>query len=126
MSSIFLMSGFGKLVNPEGTKAYIASAGLPWPDLAYVVAIVIELGLGAALVLGYRTRIVAFVMAVFTLAAALGFHSNFADPKQLINFMKNIAIIGGFLQIIAIGAGSVSLDALIASRKASCKREALQ
>jgi putative oxidoreductase len=122
MSSLFLMSGFGKLADPVGTKAYIASKALPWPDLAYGVAVVIEIGFGLALILGYRTRIVALVMAIFTLATALTFHDNFDDPKQVISFMKNIAIIGGFLQVIVLGAGSVSLDALFASRK----RTALQ
>ena len=117
MSSLFLMSGIGKLANPVGTQAYIASKALPWPEAAYVIAIVIELGFGTALVLGYRTRIVAAVMAIFTLATGLTFHDNFGDPKQLISFMKNIAITGGFLQVIVWGAGSLSLDAFIAANR---------
>ena len=117
MSSLFLMSGVGKLANPVGTQAYIASKALPWPEAAYVIAVVIELGFGTALVLGYRTRIVAAVMAIFTLATGLTFHDNFADPKQLISFMKNIAITGGFLQVIVWGAGSLSLDAFIAANR---------
>ncbi|MFL9888828.1 DoxX family protein [Paraburkholderia agricolaris] len=117
MSSLFLMSGIGKLADPVGTQAYIASKALPWPEAAYVVAIVIELGFGTALVLGYRTRIVAAVMAIFTLATGFTFHDNFADPKQLISFMKNIAITGGFLQVIVWGAGSLSLDAFIAANR---------
>ncbi|MGF6780406.1 DoxX family protein [Paraburkholderia sp. GAS334] len=117
MSSLFLMSGVGKLADPVGTQAYIASKALPWPEAAYVIAVVIELGFGTALVLGYRTRIVAAVMAIFTLATGLTFHDNFADPKQLISFMKNIAITGGFLQVIVWGAGSLSLDAFIAANR---------
>ena len=117
MSSLFLMSGVGKLADPIGTQAYIASKALPWPEAAYVIAVVIELGFGTALVLGYRTRIVAAVMAIFTLATGLTFHDNFADPKQLISFMKNIAIAGGFLQVIVWGAGSLSLDAFIAANR---------
>ncbi|MFM0157950.1 DoxX family protein [Paraburkholderia sediminicola] len=117
MSSLFLMSGVGKLADPIGTQAYIASKALPWPEAAYVIAVVIELGFGTALVLGYRTRIVAAVMAIFTLATGLTFHDNFADPKQLISFMKNIAITGGFLQVIVWGAGSLSLDAFIAANR---------
>ncbi|MFM0007802.1 DoxX family protein [Paraburkholderia dipogonis] len=117
MSSLFLMSGVGKLTDPVGTQAYIASKALPWPEAAYVIAVVIELGFGTALVLGYRTRIVAAVMAIFTLATGLTFHDNFADPKQLISFMKNIAITGGFLQVIVWGAGSLSLDAFIAANR---------
>jgi putative oxidoreductase len=117
MSSLFLMSGVGKLADPISTQAYIASKALPWPEAAYVIAVVIELGFGTALVLGYRTRIVAAVMAIFTLATGLTFHDNFADPKQLISFMKNIAITGGFLQVIVWGAGSLSLDAFIAANR---------
>jgi putative oxidoreductase len=117
MSSLFLMSGFGKLADPIGTQAYIASKALPWPEAAYVIAVIIELGFGTALALGYRTRIVAAVMAIFTLATGLTFHDNFADPKQLISFMKNIAITGGFLQVIVWGAGSLSLDAFIAANR---------
>jgi putative oxidoreductase len=117
MSSLFLMSGIGKLADPVGTQAYIASKALPWPEAAYVIAIVIELGFGTALVLGYRTRIVAAVMAIFTLATGLTFHDNFADPRQLISFMKNIAIAGGFLQVIVWGAGSLSLDAFFAANR---------
>ncbi|WP_175912309.1 DoxX family protein [Burkholderia sp. BCC1640] len=117
MSSLFLMSGVGKLADPVGTQAYIASKALPWPEAAYVIAVVIELGFGTALVLGYRTRIVAAVMAIFTLATGLTFHDNFADPRQLISFMKNIAITGGFIQVIVWGAGSLSLDAFIAANR---------
>jgi putative oxidoreductase len=117
MSSLFLMSGIGKLADPVGTQAYIASKALPWPEAAYVIAIVIELGFGTALVLGYRTRIVAAVMAIFTLATGFTFHDNLADPKQMISFMKNIAITGGFLQVIVWGAGSLSLDAFIAANR---------
>jgi putative oxidoreductase len=111
------MSGFGKLADPIGTKAYIASKALPWPEAAYIIAVIIELGFGTALVLGYRTRIVAAVMAIFTLATGLTFHENFSDTKQLISFMKNIAITGGFLQVIVWGAGSLSLDAFIAANR---------
>jgi putative oxidoreductase len=117
MSSLFLMSGFGKLADPTGTKAYIALKALPWPEAAYVVAVIVEIGFGTALVLGYRTRFVAAVMAIFTLVTALTFHDNFGDPKQLISFMKNIAITGGFLQVVVLGAGSLSLDALICANR---------
>ena len=117
MSSLFLMSGFGKLADPTGTKAYIALKALPWPEAAYVVAVIVEIGFGTALVLGYRTRFVAAVMAIFTLVTALTFHDNFGDPKQLISFMKNIAITGGFLQVVVLGAGSLSLDALTSANR---------
>src|SRR6266436_4084776 len=86
---IFVMSGLGKLADPAGTKAYIVSAGLPFPDLAYFIAIAVELGGGLLLIVGYQTRIAAVVLAVFTVAAAIGFHRDFADQNQMIHFLKN-------------------------------------
>lgn len=112
LATLFLVSGFGKLAAPAATKAYIVSAGLPLPDLSYLAAVTVEVGFSIALVLGFRTRPVAMVMALFTLATALAFHTDFGDPNQLINFLKNVSIVGGLLQIIAFGAGAWSLDAL--------------
>lgn len=111
LAAIFLISGFGKLTAAAGTIGYIAQAGLPAPTLAYAVALVVELGGGILLVLGYRARLVAAAMAVFSLATAFAFHANFADQNQTIHFLKNIAIAGGLLQVVAFGAGSFSLDA---------------
>lgn len=111
IAAIFLLSGIGKIAAPGATVAYIASAGLPVPLLALIIAIIVEVGGGILLVLGYQTRIVTVIMAAFTLAAAFGFHNNFADQNQMINFMKNLAITGGLLQVVAFGAGSLSLDA---------------
>lgn len=108
---IFLLSGIGKVFAPGGTQAYIAAAGLPLPLLAFLVAVVVEVGGGVLLVLGYQTRAVAAVLTVFTIAAALGFHNNFAEQNQMIHFLKNIAISGGLLQVVAFGAGGFSLDA---------------
>lgn len=111
MAAIFLLSGVGKVAAPGATMAYIASAGLPVPALALVVAVIIEVGGGILLVLGYQTRIAALIMAGFTVATAVGFHNNFADQGQMINFMKNLAMTGGLLQVVAFGAGGFSLDA---------------
>ena len=110
LAAIFLQSGFGKLTDPSGTIGYISSAGLPLPSVAYAVAVVVELGGGILLVLGYWARLVALILAAFTLASAIGFHTNFADQNQMIQFMKNLAITGGFLEIVAFGAGAFSLD----------------
>jgi putative oxidoreductase len=107
---IFLFSGVGKILMPAMTQGYIASAGLPSPLLAYLIAVVVEVGGGALLVVGFQTRPVAVAMAIFTLAAALGFHHDFADQNQLIHFLKNIAIVGGLLQVVAFGAGAFSID----------------
>ncbi|WP_315837912.1 DoxX family protein [Bradyrhizobium prioriisuperbiae] len=108
---IFLLSGAGKVFAPGGTQAYIAAAGLPLPVVAYLIAVIVEVGGGLLLVLGYQTRAAAAVLIVFTIATALGFHNNFAEQNQMIHFLKNIAIAGGLLQVVAFGAGGFSLDA---------------
>lgn len=112
LAPLFLVSGFGKLAAPAATKAYIASAGLPLPDMAYLVAVLVEVGLALALLVGFRTRLVAALMAAFTLATAFAFHANLADQGQMIHFLKNVAISGGLLQVAAYGAGGFALDAL--------------
>jgi putative oxidoreductase len=117
LAAIFLVSGLGKTANPQMTQGYIASAGLPFPLLAYFTAIAIEIGGGALLVVGFQSRIVGIVMAVFTVAAALSFHHNFADQDQMAHFLKNIAITGGLLQVVAFGAGSVSIDNRLANSR---------
>ena len=110
LAAIFLISGLGKLADPAGTQAYIASAGLPAPLLAYLAAVAVEVGGGVLLIVGYQTRIVALAIAGFSLVAALAFHNNFADVNQMIHFLKNVAMAGGLLQVAAFGAGSFSLD----------------
>lgn len=111
LAVLFLMSGLGKIAAPEMTQGYIASAGLPAPFLSYLIAIIVEVGGGLLLVVGYQTRIVALIVAAFTLMAAFVFHHNFSDQNQMIHFLKNIAVAGGLLHVAAFGAGSLSLDA---------------
>ncbi len=108
---LFLLSGISKLTAPAMTEGYIASMGLPAPFLAYLIAVVVEVGGGLALVLGYRVRIAALILAAFSVVAALVFHNHFSDQNQLIHFLKDIAIAGGLLQAAAFGAGAWSLDA---------------
>ena len=115
IAALFLISGLGKIAAPALTQGFIASAGLPFPLLAYLVAILIEVGGGILLILGYQSRIVASVMAVFTVAAALSFHRNFADQNAMAHFLKNISITGGLLQIVTLGAGTFSIDGRLAS-----------
>lgn len=109
IAAIFLLSGFSKATAPAGTIGYIASAGLPVPELALAVAILVELVGGMLLVVGYRTRLVAAALAVFTLAAAIFFHAP-VDQDQFIHFFKNLAIAGGLAQVVAFGAGRFSID----------------
>jgi len=106
----FAMSGLGKLAAVGPTTEMIRAAGLPLPPAALAVAVIIELGGGLLLIAGFRGRIVAAVMALFALATAVSFHSNFADQNQMIHFLKNVMITGGLLQIVAFGAGALSID----------------
>jgi putative oxidoreductase len=106
----FAMSGLGKLAAYGGTTAMISAVGLPFPPLAYAVAVAVELGGGILLVAGYQTRVVALALAVFSLATAVSFHANFADQNQMIHFLKNVMMAGGLLQIAAFGAGALSVD----------------
>lgn len=108
LSALFLLSGLGKLGAYAATAGYMASQGVPGWLLPLVI--LTEIGGGLAIALGWKTRIVAFLMAGFTLVSALIFHTHFADPNQMINFWKNVAIAGGFLLLVVHGAGPLSLD----------------
>jgi putative oxidoreductase len=110
LSLIFIVSGVGKIASPYATIGYITSVGAPFPVLAYVIAIIIEVGFGLALLFGFKAKFAAAVIAVFTLAAAFLFHTDFTNQIQTIMFLKNITIIGGLLQIVAYGAGGFSID----------------
>lgn len=110
LSAIFLLSGFAKLADPTGTIGYVQSVGLPFPQLGLAIAVLVEVVGGALLVVGYRARIVAALLAVFSLAAAAFFHANLADQNQFIHFFKNVALAGGLLQIVAFGPGRFSID----------------
>src|SRR5258708_740692 len=107
----FLLSGVGKIAAPAMTQGYIAAVGLPLPAVAYAIAVAVEVGGSLLLLLGYRTRAIAAAMAVFTLATALGFHTNFADQNQM--------IMGGLLQVAAFGAGRFSLDARLGAGRSA-------
>ena len=112
---LFVPAGFGKIGGFAGVVGYIGAVGLPLPQLGAVIAIAVELGLGLLLLVGYKTRIVSIILAVFTVATAVFFHNYWAMPadKAYINqlmFFKNIAIAGGLLAIAALGAGRFSID----------------
>ncbi|ASL28889.1 DoxX family protein [Azotobacter chroococcum] len=111
LSAIFVLSGISKVSAPAGMIGYIESVGLPFPTLALAIAILVEVVGGIALILGYRTRLVAAGLALFSVATALAFHNELADQSQFIHFFKNIAMAGGLLQVAAFGAGRFSLDA---------------
>ncbi|POF32826.1 DoxX family protein [Roseibium marinum] len=112
IAPLFLLSGLTKLGAAESTIAWISASGLPFATLAYVGAVAVEILGSIALIAGYKTRYVAAIMALFTIAAALAFHNALGDQNQFIHFFKNISIAGGLLQIAAYGAGRYSVDAL--------------
>jgi putative oxidoreductase len=108
LAAIFVWAGYGKLEAYAGTQAYMASQGVPGALLPLVI--LLELGGGIAIVLGFLTRLTAFALAAFCVASALLFHSNFGEQMQAILFMKNLAMAGGFLALAAHGPGDFSLD----------------
>lgn len=110
LAAIFLLSGWSKLADPAGIIGYIQSVGMPLPQLGVAFAIAVELIGGGLLVVGYRAKLAAAALALFTLVTALFFHSALGDQNQFIHFFKNIAITGGLLQIMAFGAGRLSLE----------------
>ncbi|TIN66860.1 MAG: DoxX family protein, partial [Mesorhizobium sp.] len=101
LAVIFLLSGFGKLTAITGTAGYFGALGLPFVGL-------IELLGGLAILVGFKTRIVAWVLAIFTVATGLVAHTGWADQMQMIQFLKNLAIAGGFLLLASSGAGAYS------------------
>jgi putative oxidoreductase len=116
MSTIFVLSGVGKIAAPAATMGYIAAMGLPFPVIALDGAIAIEVIGGLLLIVGFQTRLVAVALAAFSVVTGLVFHSAVADQNQMIHLLKNFAMAGGLLQIAAFGAGNWSMDALRSTR----------
>ena len=116
LAVIFITSGFGKLTGFENTVGYIASKGLPLPQVGAAIAVMVELGGGILLAIGYKARWAALVLAIFTLVAGVLFHNYWAVEAaqkmgQQIHFWKNVSIAGGMLMVFAFGPGRYSLDA---------------
>ncbi|PMQ04616.1 Inner membrane protein YqjF [Dyella sp. AD56] len=108
IAGLFLLSGVGKITAYAATAGYMASMGVPGGMLPLVIATEV---LGSlAIILGWQTRVVSFLMAGFTLLTGFLFHANFADQTQMIMFMKNLSIAGAFLLLTVNGAGPISLD----------------
>ena len=108
ISVMFILSGFGKIMHSDVALGYMHSMGVP--SLLLPVVIATEVLGGLAILIGFKTRIAAFLLAGFCILSALIFHFNFADQAQSINFMKNLAIAGGFLFLVANGPGPLSMD----------------
>ena len=115
LAQLFIISGIGKIGHFAGTAAYMVGMGLPMANVLLVLTIALEVGGGALLIAGWQTRWVATAFCGFTLLATFIFHPFWnTDPagvtSQLNNFMKNFAIMGGMLYVMAYGAGPLSLD----------------
>jgi putative oxidoreductase len=115
LAVIFVVSGYGKLTGFDGAAGYIASKGLPMPQVLAGIAILIELLGGVALIVGWKTRWVAAAFIVFLLVITPIFHAYWAAaPEQMmgqqINFMKNLSILGGMLLLLGFGPGRLSVD----------------
>jgi putative oxidoreductase len=121
LSVLFILAGWGKLLAPAATQTMLAHHNLPYVQFGWILAVVVELGGGLAILFGLFTRPVALVLALWCVATALIAHTNFADRNQEINFLKNLAVTGGFVYVAAFGAGTWSLDAW-RSRRGSAAR----
>jgi putative oxidoreductase len=110
MSAIFIDYGLMKLMHFSAAVATMSHYALPQPMIGAIIAVVVELGGGLAILVGLRTRIVAAILAVYCVATAMIAHYHPGDANQMIHFMKNICMAGGFLQLTAWGAGRDSVD----------------
>ena len=115
IAALFIPAGISKIGGFEGTVGYIASVGLPLATAGAIVAILVEVVAGAALLVGYRTKQAALVLALFTLVATVLFHNFWAMPEdqafmQQLMFMKNIAVVGGLLVVAALGGGAWAIQ----------------
>ena len=108
ISGVFLLSGFSKIGNYDGTVGWMESFGLP--GFLLIPAIILEILAPILIIIGYQTRIAAGALSLFCLATAIIFHTDFSDQMQFIAFMKNIALAGGFLFIVANGTKDWSVD----------------
>ena len=108
LATIFFMSGLTKITSYTGTQGYMEAMGVPSILLQLVIAL--EVIGGLAIIIGWKTKLMAFALASFTLVSAILFHADFSDQMQMGMFMKNIAITGGFLMLVAQGPGAYALD----------------
>ena len=108
ISLVFLLSGFNKIGNYEGTVGWMESLGMP--GIFLIPAIMLEVVAPILIIVGYKVRISAALLSLFCIATAVIFHNDFSNQMQFISFMKNIALAGGFLFLVVNGAKDFSLD----------------
>ena len=115
LALLFIPAGFSKIAGFAGTVGYIASKGVPLPEVAAALAIAIELGLGLLLLVGFQARWAALGIAIFTFVISFIFHNFWGVPAEQVMaqqqaFFKNIAVVGGLLMVVAFGPGGFSFD----------------
>jgi putative oxidoreductase len=110
LTLLFFVAGYNKLMNVAATAGYFGKVGLPMPDLLVWLVIATELVGGLLILIGWKTRVVAWIMAIFTVATAVIGHKFWVDPSQATQFLKNLAIAGGFIMLAYAGPGRISAD----------------
>lgn len=110
LAALFILAGINKLTAMEGTVGYIASVGLPLPEVVYFGTVALEIIGGLMLAAGLKTRAVAGALGIFTLLTAFIFHNDFSQQVEMTMFLKNLAIAGGMFALAAFGPGRLSID----------------
>tara|TARA_B100001750_G_scaffold65351_1_gene51891 strand:+ start:317 stop:700 length:384 start_codon:yes stop_codon:yes gene_type:complete len=114
LSAVFLIAGVNKIFNYEGTTTYMESFGVP--DFLYIPAIILEILFPLLIIIGYQTKISALIMAIFSISLAIIFHTDFSNQMQVMSFLKNFAIAGGFIIIFVNGPSQWSIDYMLKSK----------
>ena len=115
LSALFLIEGIGKISMQEDVMMYMENYGIP--GILFIPAVILEILFPLLLIVGYKTKLAAFVMALFTFTVAIIFHTDFSEGMQMMLFLKDLAIAGGFLMIFVYGANKISLDHFLKSKQ---------
>ena len=108
ISSVFLISGFNKINQYDGTIEWMESFGVP--GILIIPAILLEIIGSLMIIIGYKTRVIATLFSIFCITLAIVFHNDFSNQMQLVSFLKNLGLAGGFLFLVVSGPGKISLD----------------
>ena len=115
LSALFLIEGIGKIFMQENVVMYMEDYGVP--GVLFIPAVIVEILFPLFLIIGYKTRLTALVMALFTFTVAIIFHTDFTEGTQIVFFLKDLAIAGGFMIIFAYGPNRISLDYFLKSKQ---------
>ena len=115
LSALFLIEGIGKISMQEDVMMYMENYGIP--GILFIPAVILEILFPLLLIVGYKTKLAAFVMALFTFTVAIIFHTDFSKGMEMVFFLKDLAIAGGFLMIFVYGANKISLDNFLKSKQ---------